>query len=238
MRLDIDLTQDKKVKNVFFTSDFHLFHTNVLRFDNRPFKDVHEMHDVIENNWNSVVGPDDIVIYVGDLSFAKKQDRDYVDGLIWRLNGKIHFIMGNHDDFREVKKNTRFESVQDYIELRITDYAIKGNNSQTLSRNETMFCCMHYPILEWNKLHRGSYMIHGHTHMNLFNNDKAWFSEMETFKEHIPTELLDKYNTLIKDKYYYDKRVFDVGCMGYDYKPVSYLEILKLGETRVDGSHH
>ena len=104
MRLNIDLTQGKKVVNVYFTTDFHLFHHNVLKFDNRPFNDVHHMHQVIEERWNETVTPDDIVIYLGDLSFARREDKDYVNQMMERLNGQIHFVLGNHDKFEEVKK--------------------------------------------------------------------------------------------------------------------------------------
>jgi len=168
MRLNIDLTQGKIEKKVYFTSDFHLFHHNVLKFDNRPFADVHEMHKVIEENWNEVVKPEDIVIYLGDLSFARKDDVNFVEGMLWSLNGTIHYVMGNHDDYREIPKNKRFESVQDYLEVRIA-HMVDGK------RVETLFCCMHYPIYSWNKSHHGSYMIHGHCHGNLHHGEDASF---------------------------------------------------------------
>lgn len=166
MRLDINLTQPNDKRNVFFTSDFHLFHNNVLKFDNRPFVDVHEMHFAIENGWNEVVKPNDIVIYLGDLSFARREDKASVDALLSRLNGIIHFVMGNHDKFDEIKKMSRFQSVQDYLEVRIKH--VEGY--KTL---ETMFCCMHYPIYSWNKSHHGSYHIHGHCHGNLHHGEDA-----------------------------------------------------------------
>jgi calcineurin-like phosphoesterase family protein len=231
MRLNIDLTQGKTPKNVFFTSDFHLFHNNVLKFDNRPFADVHEMHKVLEERWNETVSEDDIVIYLGDLSFARKQDKAYVDGMMWSLNGTIHYVMGNHDDYREIVKEKRYESVQDYLEVRIT-HMLDGK------RVETLFCCMHYPIYEWNKKHRGSWLIHGHCHMDLFNEDEKWVSDINSFSEYIPKEKLEEYKSLIKQRHYYKQRVFDVGCMGWDYRPVSYLDVLKLGENRVYGTHH
>lgn len=168
MRLNLDLTQGKKPKNLFFTSDFHLFHKNVLQFDNRPFKDVHEMHTAIEERWNEVVDKDDIVIYLGDLSFARKDDKNFVEGIMWSLNGTIHYVMGNHDDYREISKDKRYESVQDYLEVRVKHF-VDGKVV------ETLFCCMHYPIYSWNKAHRGSYMVHGHCHGNLHHGEDASF---------------------------------------------------------------
>lgn len=160
MKLNIDLTQGKP-RNVFFTSDFHLFHTNVLRFDNRPFTDVYEMHDVITNNWNSIVKPNDVVIYLGDLSFSRANDNATVEALVKKLNGTVHFILGNHDKFEQIKKLDRFASIQDYLELKIR----YGTNE------EMLFCCMHYPIYTWNKCHYGSIMLHGHCHMSLSGDE-------------------------------------------------------------------
>jgi calcineurin-like phosphoesterase family protein len=156
MRLNIDLTQGKTLKNVYFTADFHLFHHNVLKFDKRPFNDVHQMHQVIEQRWNETVNPDDIVIYLGDLSFARREDNDYVNNMLKRLNGKIHFIMGNHDKIDEIKKLPNLESIHDYLEVRITH--IQHENGIGDKKIETLFCCMHYPIYSWNKKHPNDYI--------------------------------------------------------------------------------
>lgn len=230
MKLKIDLTQGNK--NVYFISDFHFFHENVIRFDKRPFSNVHEMHNEIVKCWNETVTKNDIVIYLGDLSFAKKKDENNVLDIINKLNGEIHFVLGNHDRIQDIKKTNRFSTIQDYLELKLLHF---DDDSKVI---ETMFCCMHYPIYAWNKSHFGSILVHGHCHMNFFNEDKKWISEMDTFSKFIPKEELEKYYTLIKQKNYYSRRVFDVGCMGLDYKPISYLDILKIGENRLFSNHH
>lgn len=199
MRLNIDLTQGKE-RNVFFTSDFHLFHQNVLKFDKRPFEDVHEMHKVIEERWNEVVGPDDYVIYLGDLSFARREDKAYVEGMMHSLNGEIHFVMGNHDKWEDIKKLTMFKSQQDYLEVRITHYATKGVGSEMLVKTETLFCCFHYPIFSHNKSLHGTYHVHGHCHGSLHHGEDVSF--------------------------YNNRRAIDAGCMLHDYKPISYLEVM------------
>lgn len=51
---------------VFFTSDTHFYHGNIIRFCNRPFKDVEVMNETIISNWNNTVGQDDIVFHLGD----------------------------------------------------------------------------------------------------------------------------------------------------------------------------
>lgn len=52
----------------YFISDLHIGHTNVLSFDNRPFKSIEEHDEALIKNWNSVVGMDDDVYLLGDIS--------------------------------------------------------------------------------------------------------------------------------------------------------------------------
>lgn len=51
---------------VFFTSDTHFTHANIIRFCSRPFKNVEEMDETMIANWNRVVGENDIVFHLGD----------------------------------------------------------------------------------------------------------------------------------------------------------------------------
>jgi calcineurin-like phosphoesterase family protein len=92
-----------------------------------------------------------------------------VEDMLNRLNGTMHFVLGNHDKYDEIKRMSRFSSVQDYLEIKINHFDDSG------SRVETMFCCMHYPIYSWNKAHHGSYMAHGHCHGNLHHGEDASF---------------------------------------------------------------
>lgn len=77
---------------VFVTSDMHLNHSRILTYEKRPFKDVKEMNEILINNWNSIVSPDDIVYDLGDFSFGKYSKYEKL------LNGHIFHILGNHDD--------------------------------------------------------------------------------------------------------------------------------------------
>lgn len=99
---------------IFLTSDNHFFHTNVIRYCNRPFttnkdalppghtpeelavaiqKDVVEMNDAMVAGWNSVVSPEDTVYHLGDFAFAARAVEYYTP----KLNGKKILILGNHD---------------------------------------------------------------------------------------------------------------------------------------------
>ncbi len=80
---------------VFFISDLHFFHANIIKYESRPFKDVEEMNQVLINNWNSIVkSNDDKVFILGDLSLGNK---DQIKLIIDQLNGYKILIFGNHD---------------------------------------------------------------------------------------------------------------------------------------------
>ena len=87
--LKIDTTETK----IWFTSDTHFGHKNIINFCERPFKDTDEMDEFIINNWNSKINKDDIVFHLGDFAFASNKRWQE---LICRLNGKIYLILGNH----------------------------------------------------------------------------------------------------------------------------------------------
>jgi len=80
---------------VYFISDLHMDHRNIIRYCHRPFKDVAEMNAAIVGNWNSLVKPDDLVYLLGDIAFGRGSRSP-----IWwltRLAGIKFCIKGNHD---------------------------------------------------------------------------------------------------------------------------------------------
>lgn len=168
MRIKIDIASGH---DIFFISDFHLFHKNVIRFDNRPFldefgqPDLPAMHKTIIDNWNATVDKNDIVFYLGDLCFGRWE---WAQQIVDKLNGKIHFVMGNHDRVEDIKKINRFLSINDYVDLNIF-------NSKT--REDFHFTIMHFPIYSWNRMGHGSIHVHGHCHGNLHHGESASYYE-------------------------------------------------------------
>jgi len=55
---------------IFFTSDTHFSHSNIIKFCDRPFSDVNEMNTALINNWNKVVPEDGIVFHLGDFAWS------------------------------------------------------------------------------------------------------------------------------------------------------------------------
>jgi calcineurin-like phosphoesterase family protein len=51
-------------EKVFFIADTHFGSERILNYENRPFKSVKEMDEVLVNNLNSTVSKDDIVWFL------------------------------------------------------------------------------------------------------------------------------------------------------------------------------
>lgn len=69
---------------IYFSSDHHFGHLNIIQYCKRPFSSVEEMNEEMARRWNSVVNPDDTVYYLGDFSLVL----DPVEAIAPHLNGK------------------------------------------------------------------------------------------------------------------------------------------------------
>lgn len=145
--LTIDLAQH----NLFFTSDEHYGHDNIIKHCQRPFRDSHQMNTAILSKHNQVVKPKDLVIHLGDFSFKKT----VADEIRPQLSGRHIFITGNHDKGWLQQWKEEGIDVYDMLELKIT-------NSKT-GEDQFIACC-HYPLRSWNKSHHGSWNLFGHCH--------------------------------------------------------------------------
>ena len=152
---------------IFFTSDLHFNHKNLLHLgQGRPFNTIEEHDEAIIKNWNSVVSRSDLVYILGDVSLGCNTEKliEYFQ----RLNGAKHLITGNHDRKKEMaallNKNL-IQSMRDYYELKY----------KTENGKDYKFVLSHYPILEFNNAHRTNWSIHlyGHIH-NTVNYDDIY----------------------------------------------------------------
>jgi len=155
-----------ETQNIIFSSDWHLFHNNVIKFDNRPFNDVHEMHDAIIKNWNNTTNKDSVVFYTGDLTFGSINKTKTV---LSQLNPvkNIYCILGNHDKIKNIEKLDFFDGIFDLLELNILDSDVE--NPRLNGRQSITLC--HYPIIIWDKHHHGAWHLHGHCHHNLVGTE-------------------------------------------------------------------
>lgn len=81
---------------IWFTSDTHFGHENVLKFTDRPWETIWQMNDAIADNINGKVAVDDELYILGDFSFKMTAQDAY--GLRKRIAcRRIHLVPGNHD---------------------------------------------------------------------------------------------------------------------------------------------
>ena len=79
---------------VFVTSDHHFYHTNIIKYCNRPFLNIENMNNELIKRWNNVIAKEDIVYHLGDFFLGNKKE---ISRIVNLLHGKIRLIMGNHD---------------------------------------------------------------------------------------------------------------------------------------------
>lgn len=134
---------------IFYTSDLHFGHENIIKYCNRPFKSTDQMDDCLIKNWNSRVTPNDTVYIVGDLIYrTKKLPEWYLE----QLNGTKYLIRGNHERYLD-KEN--FESSRYFAD--ISDYMVISDGGKRI-------VLFHYPICEWYGMNEGNLHIFGHIH--------------------------------------------------------------------------
>lgn len=147
-----------KIKNnrkIFFTSDHHFGHTNIINFCNRPFNNAEEMNEKLIENWNSVVFNGDTVFHLGDFAYRNSKA---IEKYRNKLNGNIILIKGNHDCENNRQIQHLFDQIYDYLEIDVRD--------DDAPKDWQHIVLSHYPFLSWNKAFYGSWMFHGHTHNN------------------------------------------------------------------------
>jgi calcineurin-like phosphoesterase family protein len=141
---------------IFFTSDTHFQHANVIKHSKRPFSSVEEMNAAMVSNWRNTVHDEDVVYHLGDFAWNWNAE---AKAILASLPGTKHLITGNHDH-SGVKKAANWASVAEYCELELlVDQLPPG------AERELFVVLCHYPFAEWNGFHRGSINLYGHVHV-------------------------------------------------------------------------
>lgn len=144
---------------MWWTSDLHLNHANILNFGGRPWKTVEEMNEAIITNFNAVVGATEPVYILGDFVLGKP-DYPSIYSLVGQLNGHKYLVPGNHDT--QAKLTMYQES--GLIEVLPPLYEIK-------KPRKIVMC--HFPLAKWHHDYDGTWMLHGHTHGHFTNTGKS-----------------------------------------------------------------
>lgn len=135
----------------YITSDLHFGHANIMKFcpvTRAGFTDVNHMNECMIQEWNKTVTAEDTTYILGDFAFlpaAKAVE------ILRRLNGKKILIEGNHDRklLNDPVFRREFEEVHQYLRM---------------VHDGVTVIMLHYPIWEWDQMHRGSVHFYGHVH--------------------------------------------------------------------------
>lgn len=146
---------------IFFSADFHLGHKNIIKHCNRPFDSVEQMDACIIENVNRKVQEKDTLYFLGDFCYRNSliSIKEYRNQIKCK---NIIFIRGNHDNLKP-EDHELFKGVYDLYELKTQD-----KDNQKLS---VILC--HYAMRTWNKSHRGSFSLYGHSHGTLPDDHKS-----------------------------------------------------------------
>lgn len=176
---------------VWYTSDTHFGHKNIIRYCDRPFRDTDHMDEAIIERWNSVVHPEDTVIHLGDIALG-----DISKSLpkIARLNGYKIAVLGNHDRpfmksesaggywwnmyanvFQEVQHWSGFETQIEWQRFWVSHFPYTGDHTPTDRHSDK------------RPVDNGLPLIHGHTH----TKDKVTHSSKGTPQIHVGMDAWD-----------------------------------------------
>lgn len=152
-------------EKMFFVSDSHFNHENIIKYCKRPFDSIEEHDNELIKRWNEKVPEDGIVFHLGDVAFG---NHERVNEILKQLNGKIYLVIGNHDWRRIVNDHKwRFELMTQQINMKIGKRHIILN---------------HYPMLCFSGAWRGedaTYQLFGHVHTSPYTDEGLDQSRMK-----------------------------------------------------------
>lgn len=136
-------------KNFWLVSDTHFGHKELVKYVRKDYKTPDEMNEQIIKDWNEVIGPNDVVIHLGD--FALDISQSEMKDIVSRLNGKKVMIAGNHEK-KNIESNRHFYNKVGFDETE--------SEREFLAVGKLMLS--HEPVLI---IPDGSFNIHGHYHV-------------------------------------------------------------------------
>lgn len=177
---------------IYFTSDLHFNHQNVIDYCKRPFKSKEEMNEELIKRWNSCVSLKDTVYVLGDLTLSSYKE---VGPLIKRLNGNKILIKGNHDHFSNAQYESLGFTVYEELKLKLFGktfrlshypYAKPWYKRLFAYKSELRFMDKRPPKI------KGEWLLHGHSHV------KYKISDNED-RIHVGVDAWDFYPVSIKE---------------------------------------
>lgn len=107
---------------IWFTSDLHFGHVGVIRYCNRPFQTLEEMHAALITRWNECVRDDDLIYVLGDLALMPFRD---FEPIAKQLNGRKILIKGNHDHYSEGQYARAGFTVYHELKMKLAGHMVR-----------------------------------------------------------------------------------------------------------------
>ena len=154
------------------------------------------MDNELIENWNKKVRQGDLVYVLGDMFW--NSDPQYVQTILNRLNGQIILIKGNHDKWIKNSANKKLlAGIKDFDDIEVI-----------LADGTKKRCILSHYFMPFYKNHYyGAVHLHGHSHNS-------------------PESKLEKAIAKYLNENSYKNEIFNVGCMHWNYEPVTLDEIL------------
>lgn len=154
-------------ENIWFTSDNHFGHKNIKKFcpNTRKGETADEMNELMVEMWNRDVKENDRVYCLGDFSFMPFAPTEEI---LKRLKGNKYLIKGNHDYWINHSTKKYWQSIDDYKTINIDNHRL---------------VLFHYPIVEFDRMHHGSFHLYGHVHNNYKHPGRAMDVGIDTRPE-------------------------------------------------------
>lgn len=184
---------------IWFSSDHHYFHENIIKYCNRPFGSVAHMNQELTRRWNEIVQPEDFVYYLGDFSLGRIE---VVEPIVKSLNGKKLLISGNHD--RAHPTNKKPTPIARYIEAGFIDVVLETTIDLTLNGRPQKVKLCHLPYapladeevdrryLNYRPKDEGQLLLHGHVHC-------SWLVDVKRKMFNVGVDLHNYYPWSVED---------------------------------------
>ena len=192
-------------KHIYFSSDLHIGHANVIKYSNRPFRDVDHMYRVLVNNFNSTISKNGVCYFLGDMGFNNQMLRKFLS----ELHMTKILVVGNHDSGYNSLYGAGFDAVMHGAVMQIAGERVTMSHCPLLGvyREDTTNMRGSTPGENWHKetknakysfTNEGQFHLSGHLHSgpNNQNGTKA-----------------------------IEGRQYDIGIDGNNYYPVSISKI-------------
>jgi len=161
--------------DIYFITDHHFGHANIIEFCERPFTDVDQMDAVLIRRWNTKVAPDDQVYHLGDFTLGEDAESYFK-----QLNGRIRILgISWHHDRRWLPRRNILSPDMKVSNLTVGIYPFlataNGHPIEVLPPMHVIemdigekyphaIVLCHYPLAEWDRKHYGAWHLHGHSH--------------------------------------------------------------------------